>query len=84
MRKRQISKMTALLLVAALCAGCGSGGDTRTASDGTAQTEADQRTGRDSCGYSRKYEGRRRQDGCPVKMRMQLTRAMLMRKQTVR
>ena len=41
MRKRQISKMTALLLVAALCAGCGSGGDNRAASDGTAQTEAD-------------------------------------------
>ena len=33
--------MTALLLVAALCAGCGSGGDNRAASDGTAQTEAD-------------------------------------------
>ena len=41
MRKRQISKMTALMLVAALCAGCGSGGDNRAASDGTAQTEAD-------------------------------------------
>ena len=41
MRKRQICKMTALLLVAALCAGCGSGGDNRAASDGTAQTEAD-------------------------------------------
>lgn len=40
MRKRQICKMTALLLSAALCAGCGRG-DTRTASDGTAQAEAD-------------------------------------------
>lgn len=83
MRKRQICKMTALLLSAALCAGCGRG-DTRTASDGTAQAEADngqEGTAVDTA-ESTKADGGK--TAAPVKMRMQLTRAMLMRKQTAR
>ena len=82
-RKRQISKMTALLLVAALCAGCSSGGDNRAASGRNGADRSGQRTGRDSCGYSRKYEGRRRQDGCRWRAYAAF-RAMLMRKQTAR